>query len=61
MAFPTLAPDRTQTMHPLMAWWTVLYALSMLTRLLAIRLDEAGRHRPIAACHRDRVRSRPSR
>lgn len=30
-AFPTLEGE-TQTIHPLMAWWMVLYALSMLTR-----------------------------
>ena len=32
MAFPTIAADRTTAVHPLMAWWSVLFALSMLTR-----------------------------
>lgn len=31
LAYPTLG-DATQTVHPLMAWWMVLYSLSMLTR-----------------------------
>lgn len=31
MAFPVIG-GMTDTMHPLMAWWIVLYALSMLTR-----------------------------
>lgn len=31
LAYPTLE-GATQTVHPLMAWWMVLYSLSMLTR-----------------------------
>lgn len=31
MAFPTV-PGEAAALHPLMAWWGVLYALSMLTR-----------------------------
>lgn len=31
MAFPTLA-EETTPLHPLMAWWAVLYTLSMATR-----------------------------
>ncbi|MFC7024600.1 YaaC family protein [Promicromonospora thailandica] len=30
--FPSVAPDDSRSLHPLMAWWTVLYALSMLAR-----------------------------
>ena len=31
LAYPTLE-GATQTVHPLMAWWMVLFSLSMLTR-----------------------------
>lgn len=30
--FPAVTPDDSRNLHPLMAWWTVLYALSMLAR-----------------------------
>lgn len=30
--FPSVTPDDKRSLHPLMAWWTVLYALSMLAR-----------------------------
>lgn len=30
--FPAVTPDDDRSLHPLMAWWTVLYALSMLAR-----------------------------
>lgn len=32
LVFPTLAAGRPLPMHPLLAWWAVLFALSMLTR-----------------------------
>lgn len=41
LAYPTLEDDPAGLpMHPLMAWWMVLYAMSMLTRYQPVRWTE---------------------